>query len=76
MLEGNFKNSLSNVCQKIERKFFDVIDKEHAHNREHMDEDERIDHSGTCATLLTFVNRVCYIAHIGDGRCIVSKDKG
>ncbi|CDW75013.1 protein phosphatase 2c containing protein [Stylonychia lemnae] len=71
--EGNFKQSLSQACNRIEKNFFEKI--ENAFNEEkESDYDAKIDKSGTCATILMFINRVCYIGQIGDGRCVVSKD--
>lgn len=71
--DGNFKLSISQACNRLEKNYFDKIEKVYNEEKE-TSYDAKIDRSGTCATILMFINRVCYIGQIGDGRCIISKD--
>lgn len=74
-IEGNFKNALSNTVLKLEQAFFDIILEAHAKKQDY-DEDARVDHSGVCATFVLFINRIGYIAHLGDSRVLSSKEIG
>lgn len=74
--EGNFKQALTNACVRLEKNFFEKIQKEFDNVDPESSYDNKIERSGTCATIIMFVNRVCFLAQLGDSRCVLSKDKG
>eukprot|EP00347_Sterkiella_histriomuscorum_P010978 403374213 len=73
-IEGNFKVALTNTCHKIEQLFFSKILAEYEKKLDY-DDDAKVDRSGVCVTVILFINRICYVAQLGDGRLILCKEQ-
>ena len=66
----NPKNALINGFQKAEEYFIS----NYALNKENGN--ELFDKSGSCVVIALIINKVCYIANVGDSRAIISLNKG
>lgn len=59
----------------METQFFDKISADYQRKLDY-DDDARIDRSGVCVTFILLINRICYVAHLGDGRVVLCKEQG